>query len=64
MVLHRKQAQFDRAKWRMAILLPFWALQMMLMLAMISVFSYRLSNTIRKYEDDDKAGRIPAVELV
>ena len=48
----------------MAVLLPCWTLQMMLMLAMIGVFSYRLSNTIRKYEDDEKAGRIPVVELV
>ncbi|KAH6677787.1 hypothetical protein F5X68DRAFT_263962 [Plectosphaerella plurivora] len=64
MVLHRQQAQFDRAKWRRAILVPGWVLQILLMLSMIGVFSYRLSYTINKYEEDDAAGRIPAVELV
>lgn len=64
MVLHRQQAQFDRARWRMAILLPCWVLQLLLMLSMIGVFSYRLFWTINKYEEDDAAGRIPAVELV
>lgn len=48
----------------MALLLPCWALQMLLMLAMIGVFSYRLSNTIQKYDDDEKEGKTPVVELV
>jgi hypothetical protein len=64
MVLHRQQAQFSRAKWRRAVLVPCWILQILLMLSMIGVFSYRLSWTINKYDEDDAAGRIPAVELV
>ncbi|KAH7349607.1 hypothetical protein B0T11DRAFT_133118 [Plectosphaerella cucumerina] len=64
MVLHRQQAQFSRAKWRRTVLVPCWVLQILLMLSMIGVFSYRLSWTINKYEEDDAAGRIPAGELV
>ncbi|KAF4806989.1 hypothetical protein CGCSCA5_v013820 [Colletotrichum siamense] len=65
MVLHRQQAQFDRARWRMALLLPFWILQMMVLLAVIGLFSWRLSDTLRNWDSqvEDK-GMFPTVEVV
>ncbi|KAL9946971.1 hypothetical protein D7B24_000778 [Verticillium nonalfalfae] len=65
MVLHRQQAQFGRAKWRMAILLPCWVLQISLLLATIGLFSWRLAHSVREYEEDKKkGGNVPATELV
>ncbi|KAH0441929.1 hypothetical protein CcaCcLH18_01789 [Colletotrichum camelliae] len=65
MVLHRQQAQFDRARWRMALLLPFWILQMMVLLAVIGLFSWRLSDTLRNWDTQVEAkGMFPTVEVV
>ncbi|KAM0285456.1 hypothetical protein ACHAQH_001405 [Verticillium albo-atrum] len=64
MVLHRQQAQFGRAQWRMSILLPCWVLQISLLLATLGLFAWRLAHTIRQYEEDKKKGDIPAIELV
>ncbi|KAF3359422.1 NAD-dependent deacetylase hst4 [Verticillium dahliae VDG1] len=65
MVLHRQQAQFGRAKWRMSILLPCWVLQISLLLATIGLFSWRLAHSVREYEEDKrKGGNVRATELV
>jgi len=64
MVYHRKQAQFDRAKWRMIILVPAWVVQMFLYLALMGLFSYRLSNTVTHYNEQEEKGLFPSVEVV
>ncbi|CAG9941290.1 unnamed protein product [Clonostachys rosea f. rosea IK726] len=53
---HRSQAQFQRAKWRLLILAPFWAFQLALALTIAGVFSYRLGECFRARgkEEDEK----------
>lgn len=64
MASHRDQAQFERAGWLLKLLIPFWIAQITMLLALIGTFSYRLSQTIRHWEEKDKAGSLPMVELV
>lgn len=61
---HRVQAQFDRAKWRLTLLLPMWLLQLGLNLAMVGLFGWRLGDTLKTYEDRDKKGELPVIEVV
>ncbi len=64
MVYHRDQAQFDRARWRKAFVLPLWLAQIVFLLSLMAIFSYRLAETIENYEENDKRGNIPMVEIV
>ncbi|KAK1992813.1 hypothetical protein LX36DRAFT_283699 [Colletotrichum falcatum] len=65
MVLHRQQAQFDRARWRMALLVPFWVLQLLVLLVDIGLFSWRLSDTLKNWETEEQTkGMFPLVEVV
>lgn len=64
MVLHRNQAQFDRAGWRLAILVPFWIAQVSLLLGTMGIFSYRLAETMQHFQENDKKGKFPLVEVV
>ncbi|TEA15081.1 hypothetical protein C8034_v002761 [Colletotrichum sidae] len=65
MVLHRKQAQFDRARWRIAVLVPFWILQLLVLLTVIGLFSWRLSDTVQNWDtEEDTKGMFPMVEVV
>ncbi len=64
MVFHRDQAQFDRAGWLKAVLLPLWIVQIAVLLGIMGVFSYRLAETVENFEANDKAGSVPMVELV
>ncbi|KAL0939512.1 uncharacterized protein CTRU02_206122 [Colletotrichum truncatum] len=65
MVLHRQQAQFDRARWRMALLVPFWILQLLVLLAVIGLFSWRLSDTLMNWDTEvESKGMFPTVEVV
>ncbi|WYZ34287.1 hypothetical protein EsH8_I_000563 [Colletotrichum jinshuiense] len=65
MVLHRQQAQFDRARWRMALLLPLWILQLLVLLVIIGLFSWRLSDTLKNWETEESTkGMFPMVEVV
>lgn len=64
MVLHRQQAQFDRARWRLVMLGPFWLLQSLLTLTTIGLFAWRLHFTITHYAEDEDKGQIPTVEIV
>ncbi|KAF6801050.1 hypothetical protein CSOJ01_12052 [Colletotrichum sojae] len=65
MVLHRQQAQFDRARWRMALLIPFWILQLLVLLTIIGLFSWRLSDTLKNWETEEETkGMFPMVEVV
>jgi hypothetical protein len=64
MVYHREQAQFDRARWRMAILIPAWIAQVGLLLSLMGLFSYRLADTLTNYKEEEENGLIPVVEVV
>lgn len=62
-MLHRQQAQFDRARWRMAILLPCWTLQLLLMLVITAIFAWRLASTVDQ-EDNGAASNMAIPELM
>ncbi|GJC91703.1 hypothetical protein ColKHC_00529 [Colletotrichum higginsianum] len=65
MVLHRRQAQFDRARWRMALLIPFWVLQLLVLLVVVGLFSWRLSDTLKNWDTEEQTkGMFPMVEVV
>ncbi|GKT48489.1 uncharacterized protein ColSpa_08670 [Colletotrichum spaethianum] len=65
MVLHRQQAQFDRARWRVALLVPFWILQLLVLLVVIGLFSWRLFDTVKNWETEEQTrGMFPMVEVV
>lgn len=64
MVFHRNHAQFERARWRKTFLFPLWLLQMAMLLGLMGIFAYRLAETVEHYEEDDKKGKMPVVELV
>ncbi|KAI1476404.1 hypothetical protein F4774DRAFT_392868 [Daldinia eschscholtzii] len=61
---HRDNAQFSRAKWRKRILLPCWIVQVLLLLGMMGLFSYRLSRTSKTWKDQQDQGEDPTVEFV
>lgn len=46
------------------MLLPCWNAQIPLLLGMMGVFSYRLSNTINTFQDEETKGQVPMVEFV
>ncbi|TQN64541.1 hypothetical protein CSHISOI_10882 [Colletotrichum shisoi] len=65
MVLHRRQAQFDRARWRMALLIPFWVMQLLVLLVVVGLFSWRLSDTLKNWGTEEQTkGMFPLVEVV
>ncbi|KAI8960338.1 hypothetical protein F5Y11DRAFT_269939 [Daldinia sp. FL1419] len=61
---HRDNAQFGRAKWRKRILLPCWIAQILILLGMMGLFSYRLSRTSKTWKDQQALGEDPTVEFV
>ncbi|KAI1468290.1 uncharacterized protein F4812DRAFT_361495 [Daldinia caldariorum] len=61
---HRDNAQFSRAKWRKTILLPCWIFQILILLAMMGLFSYRLSRTSKTWKDQLDQGEDPTVEFI
>ncbi|KAK7757492.1 hypothetical protein SLS62_000507 [Diatrype stigma] len=61
---HRDQAHFGRAKWRKRILLPCWMVQIVFLMVLIGLFSYRLSQTVITWRDEDEKGQVPMVEFV
>lgn len=48
MAKHRDQAQFDRAAWRLSILVPCWISQLSLMLVLVGVSAYLFANGINE----------------
>jgi hypothetical protein len=64
MVYHRDQAQFERARWSLRVLLPLWAAQTLIFLALISIFGYRLSLTAANYDAEVKKGEKPLVLIM
>lgn len=61
---HRDQANFGRAKWRKTVLLPCWAAQIALLCSLMGLFSYRLSNTVTTWKDEEDKGQVPMVEFM
>lgn len=61
---HRAQAQFDRAKWRLMVLLPIWSLQLIITMTMVGLFAWRLGDTMHTYKDQDEHGKAPTIEVV
>ncbi|KAM3512985.1 hypothetical protein MY11210_003385 [Beauveria gryllotalpidicola] len=62
MALHKSQAQFARAQWRIKLLAPIWASQLLLTMAMMGLFAWRFGNTMRHHNDKVKAGKTPTIE--
>ncbi|PNY27265.1 Uncharacterized protein TCAP_02815 [Tolypocladium capitatum] len=62
MANHRAQAQFDRAKWRLALLAPPWALQLLLATSMMALFSWRLGDTVKHYDEREREGETPTID--
>ena len=63
MSLHRAQAQHQRARWRLLVLAPFWALQVVLTLTQAGLFAYRLGDSMEHYKEKDVDGKHPTIEL-
>ena len=56
-------AQFNRARWRMAMLIPLWTAQIAMLLGLMGIFSYRLAETTEHWDEMRAAGDTPRVEL-
>ncbi|KAI0530337.1 hypothetical protein GGR58DRAFT_239927 [Xylaria digitata] len=61
---HRDNAQFGRAGWRKRVILPCWIIQILILLSLMGLFSYRLSHTVNTWEEEEKKGDVPVVEFV
>jgi hypothetical protein len=61
---HRAQAQFDRANWRLRVLVPIWVSQALLAAGLAGLFGWRLSETLETWEDEQRVGSIPKIKLV
>ncbi|KAH7018313.1 uncharacterized protein B0I36DRAFT_37812 [Microdochium trichocladiopsis] len=58
-------SNFSRSKWKKSILWPCWALQCALLLTLMGLFSYRVSDTLTASRQESKnQDHIPVVELV
>ncbi|KAI9147777.1 hypothetical protein HJFPF1_12808 [Paramyrothecium foliicola] len=64
MAIHKANAQFARARWRLRLLIPIWTLQQSLIVAMMGLFAWRLGNTLKHFEELKKSGDLPTVEFV
>ncbi|KAJ3473924.1 hypothetical protein NLG97_g10070 [Lecanicillium saksenae] len=62
MALHKAQAQFARAQWRIKLLAPIWVSQLLLTLTMMGLFASRFGYTMRYHDDKVKAGKTPTIE--
>lgn len=61
---HRDNAHFSRAGWRKRIMLPCWIIQVLILLSLMGLFSYRLSYTVNTWEDAENKGDVPVVQFV
>ncbi|KAI0867148.1 hypothetical protein F4860DRAFT_19826 [Xylaria cubensis] len=61
---HRDNAHFSRAGWRKRVMLPCWIIQILILLSVMGLFSYRLSHTVTTWEEEDNKGNVPVVEFV
>lgn len=62
MALHKANAQFARAQWRITILAPIWASQLLLTMTMMGLFAYRFGYTMKHHDEKLQSGGTPAVE--
>lgn len=46
MANHRDQAKFDRAQWRLRVLVPCWLVQASLYIVLIGISAYLLANAV------------------
>ncbi|KAK3384949.1 hypothetical protein B0H63DRAFT_174396 [Podospora didyma] len=58
------QILFSRAGWRLKFLIPLWMFQIAVLLCLMGIFAYRLAETFEHYEEHDKMGQLPIVEVV
>ncbi|KLU85671.1 hypothetical protein MAPG_04693 [Magnaporthiopsis poae ATCC 64411] len=61
---HREQGHFDRARWRLALLVPFWILQLLFLLGLMGVFSYRLVATSELLKDEETKAGVSTVKII
>ncbi|KAI0454714.1 hypothetical protein F5B21DRAFT_231991 [Xylaria acuta] len=61
---HRDNAHFSRARWRKRVMLPCWIIQILILLSVMGLFSYRLSHTVTTWEEEESKGDVPVVEFV
>ncbi|KAI3317277.1 hypothetical protein HD806DRAFT_372822 [Xylariaceae sp. AK1471] len=61
---HRDNAHFSRAGWRKRIILPCWIIQILILLSLMGLFSWRLSQTVTTWEEEENKGDVPVVEFV
>jgi len=45
-------------------LIPFWAVQVSILLCLMGIFAYRLAETFEHYDDEKNNGEAPMVEVV
>ncbi|KAK4124613.1 hypothetical protein N657DRAFT_680562 [Parathielavia appendiculata] len=64
MSLDLDQVLYARAGWRKAVLIPLWVFQVAVLLCLMGIFAYRLAETFEHYEELDKLGEVPIVEVV
>lgn len=58
------QVLCSRARWRLRFLIPFWTVQVAILLCLMGVFAYRLVDTFEHYDEEKKNGQAPMVEVV
>ncbi|KAI0404745.1 hypothetical protein F4802DRAFT_218765 [Xylaria palmicola] len=61
---HRDNAHFSRAGWKKRVMLPCWIIQILILLSVMGLFSYRLSHTVTIWKDEESKGDAPVVEFV
>ncbi|KAK0749848.1 hypothetical protein B0T18DRAFT_323155 [Schizothecium vesticola] len=55
---------FQRAKWRLQLLIPAWIFQIVVLLGLMGIFAYRVAETVDHYSESKQNGQIPMVEIV
>ncbi|KAI0487056.1 hypothetical protein F4859DRAFT_510838 [Xylaria cf. heliscus] len=61
---HRDNAHFSRAGWKKRVMVPCWIIQILILLSVIGLFSYRLSHTVATWKEEESNGGVPVVEFV
>ncbi|KAI0104707.1 hypothetical protein GGR51DRAFT_225570 [Nemania sp. FL0031] len=61
---HRDNAHFNRSGWKKRVMLPCWIIQILILLSLMGLFSYRLSHTVNTWEEQENKGDVPVVEFV
>jgi len=64
MSINVDQVLCSRARWRLRFLIPFWAVQVSILLCLMGIFAYRLAETFEHYDDEKNNGEAPMVEVV